>query len=542
MKLPRRTRFVRRRMHGLPAPKFDVGYEPGVRIPMPDGVELSADHYFPDPARSRAFPTLLVRSPYGRGLPWAALYGLIFAEQGFQVLLQSSRGTGGSQGIVQPWRDDGPDGLATVAWLRGQPWFDGRLGLLGPSAMAYSAWAVAADPPPEVKAMVVHVPLHSPHEFFYRGGAFALEDALIASTAFATRHLGPRKFLSAALRLARGMKRIVRAQEPVQEFARVMGRHVQVLETAAAHPDPSDGIWQGTNLLAAADGFTVPTLVVSGWSDVALDQALRQYSRLPAGSRSLLIGPWTHTSALQQDAGRVFGETVAWLQGRLGDSTPPKGRVQISVGPENAWRELPGWPPAALPVAWYTDEHGTLRDGAPDSAAPVGSLHYDPDDPTPSVGGAGLGRSAGVRDNGTLERRPDVLVFSSAALTETVEVIGTVAADLTVRVSGIADASEGEADSDRDTTKIFVRLCDVDDRGHSYNVCDGIAKIPATALIGAGQEVRVTVAMSATAHRFRPGHRIRVQISAGAHPRFAAGRHAHSIEIQAGSAVVLPVV
>ena len=80
------------------------------------------------------FPTVLVRTPYGRGSPWSALYGMGFAEQGFHVLLQSARGTADSGGVFRPWRDDGPDGRATIAWLRRQAWFDGRLGVVGPSA------------------------------------------------------------------------------------------------------------------------------------------------------------------------------------------------------------------------------------------------------------------------------------------------------------------------------------------------------------------------------------------------------------------------
>ncbi|GAA2024393.1 CocE/NonD family hydrolase [Catenulispora yoronensis] len=529
MKPARSTRIFRRALRGLPIPKHGVGYEPGIRIPVPDGVELLADRYFPDPGGAREFPTLLVRSPYGRGLPWAALFGMAFAEQGFHVVVQSSRGTAGSGGTAQPWRDDGPDGRATVAWLRSRSWFTGRLGLVGPSAMAYPAWALAAEPPPELKAMVMHLPLHNPYGFFYRNGVFALEDALIAATAFDTQHRGPRAFLGATLRLARGMKRIVRAEQPVVEYERVLGRRIPVLAGAAAHPDPSDGYWQGTDLLGAADGLDVPTLIVSGWSDVALEQALQQYGRLPAGRRSLLVGPWTHTSALRQGFGTVFGESVAWLRGHLADPTPPKGRVQVTVGPKDGWRELPAWPPAAVPVSWYPQADGTLARNAPGGDEAVGTVRHDPAHPTPSVGGAGLGRTAGTHDDQATERRPEVLVRTSAPLPEAIEVIGPVAAELLARIPDLDGAAT-----------VFVRLCDVDERGRSRNVCDGIARIDARSANPAPSALTIT--MSSTAHRFLPGHRIRIRISAGAHPRFAAGRRAYEIEVRSGSAVVLPVV
>lgn len=549
MKLPLSTRIARRTLGGLPRPRFAVSWEPGLSVPMTDGVDLLADHYFPDPAAARDFPTLVMRSPYGRGFPWAALYGMAFAEQGFHVLIQSARGTAGSGGVFQPWRDDGPDGRATIAWLRRQAWFDGRLGLVGPSAMAYAQWSLAADPPPELKAMVVHVPLHNPHAFFHRNGLFALEDALIATTAVQTQHLGPRRFIGATLRLARAMRRIVRAESPVEAYAQVMGQSPAVLTGAVAHPEAADGYWQGTDPLAAAGGFEVPTLVVSGWSDVALDQALQQYARLPSGRRSLLVGPWTHTTTLQRGVGTVFAESLAWLRGHLVDAAPPKGRVRVAVGGTDGtgdaggaagtagtagisggtgeWRELSAWPPAAVPVAWYPHPDGGLSREPPQTRTAAGTVRYDPSDPTPSVGGSGLAQKAGMRDNRALERRGDVLVFTSPPLTEAIEVIGAVAAEILADPGGPAPSAT-----------LFVRLCDVDERGRSRNVCDGIARV-----IGAdpgSPPTAVTIAMSSTAHRFRPGHRIRVQISGGAHPRFAAGREAFHVAIRPGSAIVLP--
>lgn len=556
MKLPLSTRIARRTLRGLPGPRFGVSCEAGLPVPMADGIDLLADHYFPDPAEPRDFPTLLVRSPYGRGFPWAALYGVAFAEQGFHVLIQSARGTAGSGGEFQPWRDDGPDGRATVAWLRDQAWFNGRLGLVGPSAMAYAQWALAANPPPELKAMVVHAPLHNPHGFFHRSGLFALEDALIATTAVQFQHLGPRRFAGAMRRLARAMKRIVRAESPIDAYARVLGRSPALLAGAAAHPDPADGYWQGTDLLTAADGLGVPTLVVSGWADVALDQALQQYGRLPSGQRSLLIGPWTHTTALQRGAPMVVAESIAWLRGHLVDATPPKGRVQVALGGTGAWRELSTWPPGAVPVSWYPQPGGELMREPPRTGSSVGTVRYDPADPTPSIGGNGLAGRAGVRDNTALERRGDVLVFTGPPLAEAVEVIGAVAAEVLVGLdsprapSAAASGSDSGSDSDTDSAAasgsaaqpaaLFVRLCDVDERGRSWNVCDGITRVAGDA-DRSSRPITVTVAMSSTAHRFLPGHRIRVQISGGAHPRFAAGREGFRIEVRPGSAIVLPV-
>lgn len=115
--------------------------------------------------------------------------------------------------------------------------------------------------------------------------------------------------------------------------------------------------------------------------------------------------------------------------------------------------------------------------------------------------------TAGAKDNRRLEQRGDVLTYTSAVLTEDVEVIGPVCAQIVVR-------------SSRDHTDLFARLCDVDGRGRSINLCDGIRRLtaddPPTDHNGTR---RVHIDLVATAHQFRAGHRIRLQISSGAHPR-----------------------
>lgn len=151
----------------------------------------------------------------------------------------------------------------------------------------------------------------------------------------------------------------------------------------------------------------------------------------------------------------------------------------------------------------YLADGGDLRSEPGATAAPVGRFHYDPADPTPAVGGARLSRPVGSVDNTKLEARADVLVFSTQLLTEPIEVLGTVAVKLRV------DTSTGYGD-------VFARLCDVDERGRSSNVCDALVRLSPGAADGT-----VTIALSSTAYRFAAGHRIRLQVSGGAHPRYA---------------------
>ena len=78
-------------------------------------------------------------------------------------------------------------------------------------------------------------------------------------------------------------------------------------------------------------------------------------------------------------------------------------------------------------------------------------------------------------------------------------------------------AAELHVTRDNPNADLFVRLCDVDPRGRSRNVCDGAIRLTgADPLTGT-----VRVSLIAAAHRFGRGHRLRLQVAGGAHPRFA---------------------
>lgn len=509
-KPPLASRLMRATWRGLPAARYAVGAERGLTVPAADGSPLVTDHYFP--RAEGDFPTLLVRSPYGRGVPWSPQYGMLFAEQGFHVVLQSCRGTGGSGGAFHLWRNEAPDGRAAVAWLREQPWFDGRLGTVGPSYLGYVQEALALDPPPELKAMVVQVGLYDPYALFHTDGILNLETALAVGAGMTYQHRGLGPFVRATLRLGRTMRGIAAARPLRGAYAGALGE-VPWLEEAMAHPDGDDAYWEGASLVAGAHGSpgspAVPTALITGWHDVLGRQSFERYARLrrEGAEVSLLVGPWTHTSALQAGWSEVFAESLAWLRAHLCDDPsglrPTPVRVHAGGG-GGAVRDLEAWPPPARAVSWYPTPDGHLTREAPTDTDPVACLRHDPADPAPSLGGPLLSRTAGARDNGPLEAREDVLTFTGPALTEPLTVLGPVSA----RVSAATDTGHGD---------IFVRLCDVAPEGRSVNVCDGVAQLRTTG----SDPVRLTIPLGHTAHVFAPGHRIRWQLAPGAHPRYA---------------------
>lgn len=537
-KLPLHVRALRRlAARGVPKPACSVAVEKGIAVPASDGIPLLTDHYLPLADGPR--PTLLIRSPYGRGFPWDYLYGAQFAGQGFHVVIQSCRGTGGSGGAFEPFRHERADGQAAVAWLREQEWFSGELGTIGPSYLGYVQWALAADPPPELRALVVQNGAHDPYAFFYPGGAFALENALIGGVGMRSFERGAVGLARAIVRLQRHHRQVERTLPLIDAYPAAFGGRAGFFEQWLTRPDPADPYWTSLNIGTAANGLAVPVSLVSGWDDVCLDQTLEQYRRLRASGCEvrLVVGPWTHTSAFDKGWPVVFPDALRWLRAHLSGECggTPEQPVRVHVGGCDQWRDLPDWPPPQVHTQpWYLDAEGTL-DTRPPSRPGSSSFQYDPASPTPSAGGQVLGRRAGAVENKALEARADVLVFTSAPLADSLEILGPVSVQLQVRGSS-------------PYFDVFARLCDVDPQGHSRNVCDGLLRQrPATERDSGGNDragsngsgSAVTVAMSSAAYRFGAGHQLRLQISGGAHPRFA--RNTGTGEPPAAATRLVPV-
>ncbi|HSM57105.1 MAG TPA: CocE/NonD family hydrolase [Candidatus Sulfomarinibacteraceae bacterium] len=184
-----------------------------------------------------------------------------------------------------------------------------------------------------------------------------------------------------------------------------------------------------------------------------------------------------------------------------------KSRVYL-VGADS-WRFYDRWPPSAEMTKFFLQPDNVLSTSPASYGVPPDHYDYDPKDPTPAVGGALFFSGAGPRDNRALESRKDVLTYTSSPLAHNLDVIGHVSCTLHVS-------------SSREHTDFFARLCDVHPDGRSMNVCDGIIRLyPGKVEPDSSGSLCIEVDMWATAYRFRRGHAIRLQVSSGAHPRFA---------------------
>ncbi|SDS95213.1 hypothetical protein SAMN04488543_2705 [Friedmanniella luteola] len=490
----------------LPAGHHDHTLVRDVRVPMRDGVELLTDVYSPVGPSSG---TLLLRTPYGRTGSVTLLTARYHATHGYLVVHQSCRGTAGSGGDFEPFSREVEDGADTVGWLREQPWFDGRFALCGPSYLGFTAWAIMVDPPPELAAAVVAVAAHDNHQVVHQGGAFSLEAVLGLAESF--DHLddgtlgGILRLLTQRRRLRPGFEELplVRIQDTLLRGSRAPFR---AWLTAT---DPDDPVWRSVRLGRALDRVDVPVLLQEGWQDRFGEQMIEQYQRLRQRGVDvgLTIGPWTHVEFVHQGSGVAMAEALDWLAEHLGGAgnrhRPSPVRVFVTGAGE--WRSLPAWPPATEEHVLHLQPGGGLAVDAPPPGSPPSTFVYDPADPTPAVGGRVINpQRGGYRDNRGLETRADVLTFTGSPLAAPLEVVGTPVVELVHR-------------TDNPHADLFVRLCEVTADGRSTNLTDGFRRL------GPDEAGAATVRLrfEAVAHRFAPGTRIRLQVSGGAHPRFA---------------------
>jgi putative CocE/NonD family hydrolase len=487
------------RMLGLPPPVArDVMVRRGLAVRARDGVILRTDHYAP---ALPSAPTVLVRTPYGRtGVN--ALLARTIAARGYHVVIQSCRGTGGSGGgTFTPMRHERQDGQDTVEWLRRQAWFTGRLGTFGPSYLGFVQWAIADTP--ELGAMATIVTASGLRDPTYAGEAFSLDTTLTWAALIQSQD---QPWLPNTVELLRGQPRLRQGLHhlPLAEADLVAtGAPVEFFREWLASAEPDHGYWDGLGHHHRVPAVTAPVLMVGGWQDIFLPWQLRDYGALRSvGARPYLtVGPWTHGS--YGLFGTALRESLAWFGTHLRDE-PDRLRdrpVRVYVGPEGGWRDFDEWPPpGARTEEWSLAELDRDAD----------RFRYDPVDPTPSVGGPVLtAKIAGVRDNRELEAREDVLVYSSRVLAGPIEVIGPVRATVRVRTSG-------------PWFDVFVRLCDAWPDGRSLNVCDGLTRVtPERCPADAHGVHTVEVELWPAAHVFAPGHRLRVLVAGGAHPRYA---------------------
>lgn len=475
-----------------------------------DGTTLLVDHLHPSGKASGV--VVWIRTPYGRRQ--ITSMAKRFARRGADVLIEATRGTDGSGGTFDGMSYEPDDVTAVLGWLRAQPWFGGAIVTWGLSAIGRASWFLTRTEIPEWRlAILQDAPSEMRDGLVMPGGVFAGAVMLgyVHTVEWQADH--PRasalRGMAASMRGARRAKRVLADLPLGTADQRLVGRPVGYFQEWLDH-EHDDGYWKRLDLRSDASGMPDLVHLATGWHDFCLASTLADHAALRAAGKQvrLVIGPWYHGRGAVD---RTYRDDVdTWIHAAANGSAPPEHPpVRVHVGGADEWRDLPDWPPPGYPPTdWHLHPDGGLSTSpAPDS--PPDHYRYDPVNPTPAVGGAmeNWDGAAGAKDNRDLESRLDVLTFTSKVLEADVEVIGPVTATIQLR-------------STLEHTDLVVRLCDVAPNGRSTNLCDGARRLRPGDPPQAGDGTRaVTVDLTATAHRFRAGHRIRLQVSSGAHPR-----------------------
>ena len=473
-------------------------------VAMRDGVKLATDVYLPGDGTGK-YPVVVARTPYNKSNGGGAMAANA-VRRGYAFVIQDLRGrfkSGGHHAII--FGNDGlgehQDGRDTLEWVAQQPWCDGKIGSWGASALGITQNMAAPVAPDALKAQHVSVAFSDYYsQAAYQGGAFRTQ--------------------------------------LLERWLRATGMTEKNLETFVAHPRYDD-FWKRLNSETRAAQVRAPGVFYGGWYDIFLQGTINSFVAIhyhggdgARGKCRLVIGPVGHGAftELKYPAnaarGPACGDVFTWfdhvLLGKsnasaresavhyyvMGDPTDPKA-------PGNYWRHADGWPPPSKPTPFYFHADGTLVKEKPPDGNERKTYSYDPKDPVPNIGGQELGVPLGPMDQRRVEKRPDVLLFSSEELKEPIEVTGRLTARLFVS-------------SDCPDTDFAVKLCDVYPDGRSMLVTDGIMRaryrksFEEEALLEPGHVYELKVDLWSTSLVFNKGHRIRVAVSSSNSPRFEA--------------------
>ena len=529
------------------ADPYTVTVEHGVAVSMRDGTVLRADIY--RPTAEGKFPVILKRTPYDKHNDDAVAFGLKGAARGYVVINQDVRGRYTSDGEWYPFLHESADGYDTVEWAASLPYTNGKIGMYGGSYVGATQMLAAVAHPPHLAGICPVVTASNYHDgWTYQGGAFeqwfneSWTSGLAQDTLNRTvsRHTDPRD----------GIWTLPLSEYPLFPLPQISSGKDGLQALAPyfldwlAHPS-YDEYWKRWSIEEHFSDITVPSLSVAAWYDIFQGGSIRNYLGLKIHAANeaarrgqrLMVTIGGHAGSERKVGDIDFGPTapfnedevtLAWYDYLFKNvSNEFAGKpVKIFVMGTNQWRDEDDWPLSrSRNTKYFLHSAGKANsasgDGSLTTLAPraetADQYVYDPANPAPTIGGPlccdwqHLG--PGPRDQRAVEARSDVLVYSTPALKEDLEVTGPIQLELFAKSSAV-------------DTDFIAKLVDVAPDGFAQNLTEGVVRAryrnsqEKPELMNAGQIYKFTIDMWSTANVFLKGHRLRLEISSSNFPRF----------------------
>lgn len=527
------------------ADSFPVATEFDIEAKMRDGVILRADVYRPKSSEEK-FPVLLERTPYDKRNSRA--FAIRAAMRGYVVIIQDVRGRYKSEGEWYPFKNESNDGFDTVEWAATLPYSNGKVGMIGGSYVGATQMLTAIAHPPHLSGICPVVTASNYHEgWTYQGGAFEqwFNESWTSGLAQDTLNRSVEKNTNAQY----GVWKLPLTRYPLFEVPENDSSMTRTLAPYfldwLAHPSYDD-YWKRWSIEEHFSDINVPMLTVAAWYDIFQGGSLRNYigvkqhgaSDAARKGQRLVVMIGGHAGGGRKIGDVDFGEAAVWeeddvalawydglLKGQSNDYTQSKP-VRIFVMGQNQWRDEDDWPLArAKETRYFLHSSGKANsmsgDGALSTTAPrtetADHYLYDPANPAPTIGGQLCCDSnhlkPGPRDQRSVEARPDVLVYSTPALAQDLEVTGAVTLEFF--------ASSSAVDTD-----FTAKLVDVWPDGFAQNLTEGIVRAryresrEQPKLLNPSQTYKMSIDLWSTSNIFKKGHRIRLEISSSNFPRF----------------------
>jgi len=531
--MPRRNKMKWR--ENLSKPIYGVKAKYNVWIPMRDGVRLSADIYLPD--KEGKYPVLLMRTYYGKcdhDLSNKEMKEFIqyFVERGYVVVIQDCRGRYDSEGEFYIEIYDFDDGYDTVEWCGTQEWSNGNVGMFGCSYPGCVCWSAAISGNKHLKCIA---PRDATSDSYFNGGF--MRGGVVEGWLPWCLHTAGR---TSRNKLGKEIDwRKITVQLPLINLDDHLGFNFPWWKDYFKHPC-YDEYWERFSYENKHDQVAAASLNIGGWySSSDIDGTIRNFlgvrkkgKNLPPGTHhKLLIGSWPHCKIVTSFGEVNFGEEANidlkevmlrwfdyWLKGK-GTGIMDEPLVKYFLMSANKWCTAQEWPPEGVSFTRYYIHSGGranslygdgLLSTEPSEDETFDQYTYDPENPVPFP----IGEIENIiLDQRSVERRDDVLMYTTSPLKKNVNVVGPIRAKIF--------ASSSAVDTD-----FVAKLVDVYPNDMAIYLTIGIVRtryrssFRKPTLIEPGVIYEYNIDVSNTANQFKKGHRIRLEISSSAFPRF----------------------